>query len=195
MTNVNMNAVLTERVTTLMVCILIDGKEILLQALQIEDVTNGLLMSWTHVEPRSVQALNETTVLVTYASGILADEIGSAVEKIEDWLCRPMVITCDEVTTTQLPQVIECEQHTTGMDSVVFNTRIDVMCSDSNQSVQSGYHHYVGGPAVPGASGTTTLNKILNIPNFLVLRERKTLFDLSSGFMLFQMHGRISMSN
>ena len=33
MTNVNMNAVLTELVTTLMVCILIDKKEILLHAL------------------------------------------------------------------------------------------------------------------------------------------------------------------
>ena len=51
------------------------------------------------MEPRSAQAFNETTFLVTYASGILADEIGSAVEKIEDWLGKPVVITCDEVTT------------------------------------------------------------------------------------------------
>ena len=64
-------------------------------------------MSWMHVEPRSVQAINDTTFLVTYASGILADEIGSAVEKIEDWLGKPVIITYDEVTTTQLPQVIE----------------------------------------------------------------------------------------
>ena len=64
-------------------------------------------MSWTHVEPRNVQTLNETTFLVTYASGILADEIGSAVEKIEDWLGKPVIITCDEVTQTQLPHVIE----------------------------------------------------------------------------------------
>ena len=42
----------------------------------------------------------------------------------------------------------------------MFNTRIDDMHSDSNQSVQSGHHHYAGGPAVPGASGTTILNKI-----------------------------------
>ena len=62
-----------------------------------------ILMSWMHVEPRSVQALNETTFLVTYASGILADEIGAAVERIENWLGKPVVITCDEVTTTQLP--------------------------------------------------------------------------------------------
>ena len=67
----------------------------------------GVQMSWTHVEPRNVQTLNETTFLVTYASGILADEIGSAVEKIEDWLGKPVVIMCDEVTQTQLPHVIE----------------------------------------------------------------------------------------
>ena len=49
-----------------------------------------------------------------------------------------MVITCDEVTTAQLPQVMEHACHTTGVESVVFNTRIDDMQSDSNQSVQSG---------------------------------------------------------
>ena len=123
-------------------------------------------MSWIHVEPRSVQDLNETTFLVTYASGILAEEIGSPDEKIENWLGKPVIITCDEVTTTTLPQVIQCSQHTTGVDSVVFNTRIDDMHSDSNQSVQSGYHNYAARPALPGASGTTIENKIPSIPHF-----------------------------
>ena len=45
-------------------------------------------MSLTHVEPRNVQALNETTFLFTYISSTLADEIGPAVEKIEDWLAN-----------------------------------------------------------------------------------------------------------
>ena len=151
-------------------------------------------MSSTHVEPRCVQALNETTFLVTYASGIFADKIGSAVGKIEDCLGKPVVITCEEVITTQLPQVIECAPHTTGVDSVVFNTRIDDMHSDSNQSVQSGYHHYVGCPAVWGASGTTILNKIHGIPCFSGT-ERNTLFGLSSGYMLFQMCRRILMNS
>ena len=84
----------------------------------------------------------------TYASGILAEEIGSAVEKIEDWLGKPVVITCDEVTTAQLPHVIEWAWHTNGVQSVVFNTRVDDMQSDSNQSVKTGYQSYVGGPAV-----------------------------------------------
>ena len=60
-------------------------------------------MSWTHVEPRGVHALNETTFLVTYSSGILADEIGSATENINECLGKPVVIMCDEVTTAQLP--------------------------------------------------------------------------------------------
>ena len=77
-----------------------------------------------------------------------------------------MVITCDEVTTAQLPQVIECVHPTMGVESVVFNIRIDDMQSDSNQSVQSGYHSYAGSPAVPGASGTIILNKIPSIPHF-----------------------------
>ena len=67
----------------------------------------GVFMGWTHVEPQSVQALNETTLLTTYTCGILTEEIGAAVEKIENWLGKPVVITCDEVTTNQLPQVVE----------------------------------------------------------------------------------------
>ena len=55
-------------------------------------------MSWTHVEPRNVHTLNETTFLVTYTLGILANKIGSAIEKIGDSLGKPVVITCDEVT-------------------------------------------------------------------------------------------------
>ena len=111
----NTNAVSTEPVTTLLVHILIDGKEILLHALQNEDVMKGVLMSWTYVEPRDVQTLNKTTFLVTYSSGILADEIWSTIEKIDEWLGKPVVITCDEVTTAQFPQVIECVCHTTGV--------------------------------------------------------------------------------
>ena len=143
---------------------------------------------------KSIQDLNETTFLATYASGILAEEIGAAVEKIENWLGKPVVITCDEVITTQLPQVIECVWHTTGVDSVIFNTRLCSMYSDSNQRVQSGYLNYVGSPAVLGASCTTILNKIPNIPWFSGT-ERKTLLDLNSGFMLSQMLGRILMSS
>ena len=148
MTNINMNAVSTEQITTLMVHILIEGKEILRHALQNENVAKEVLMSWTDIEPRSVHALNETISLFTYSSGILVDDIGSAIEKIDEWLGKSVVITCDEVTIAQLPQVIEHAHDTTGVESVVFNTRIDDMQSDSNQGVQSAYHSYVGGPAV-----------------------------------------------
>ena len=53
-----------------------------------------------------------------------------------------------------------------GVEPAVFNTRIDDMQSDSNKSVQRGYHNYVGSPAVLGASCTTFLNKIPGIPCF-----------------------------
>ena len=68
----------------------------------------GVLMGWTHVEPKNIQALNETTFLVTYVVGILANEIGAAIEKIEKWLGKPVVMTCDGVTAAQLPHVLEC---------------------------------------------------------------------------------------
>ena len=71
-------------------------------------------MGWTHVEPKNIQALNETTFLATYAAGILAEEIGAAIEKIENWLGKPVVITCNEVTAAQLPHVLEHVQHICG---------------------------------------------------------------------------------
>ena len=151
-----------ELVTTLTTCVLIDGREILPDVFQNEDVAKGVLLNETHVESGSVHALNETTFLVTYSSGILAEEIGTAIEKIDEWLGKPVVITCHEVTTAQLPQVIECACHTTGVESVVFNTRLDQMKSDSNPSV----HSYAGGPSVQGVSGHTFLNKIPRLTQF-----------------------------
>ena len=176
MTNVNRNAVPMETSTTLMVHILIDGKESLPQVLQNEEVVKGVLMGWTHVKPKKVHALNETTFLAMYVVGILAGEIGAAIEKIENWLGKPVVITCDEVTTAQLPHVLECAQCIVGVELVVFNYRMDDLHSDSLKSVQSGYCSNVASPAVLGASGPTILNTILGIPCFLgTEREKDTI--------------------
>ena len=92
---------------TLMVCMLIDGKEILPQALCNEEDMKGVLMGWLTVEPKRVQALNETTFLAIYAVGILAEEIVTAIEKINNWWGKPVVITCNEVTIAQLPHVLD----------------------------------------------------------------------------------------
>ena len=69
----NHNAMPTEANTTLMVCILIDDKEILLQALCNEEFAKGVITGWTNVEPKRLQSLNETTFLATFALGILAE--------------------------------------------------------------------------------------------------------------------------
>ena len=103
------NSIAAEPVTTLTVCISIDGKDILPDVFRNEDIAKEVLVSGTHVKPRSVHALNKTIFLVTYSSGILAEDIGSTIEKINEWLGKPVVITCDEVTAAQLPQVIEHE--------------------------------------------------------------------------------------
>ena len=84
-----------------------------------------LQVSGSQFKPRGIYALNETTFLVTYPSGIQAKDIGSTIEKINEWLGKPVVITCDEVTAAQLPQVINHVCHTTGVESVVFNTKVD----------------------------------------------------------------------
>ena len=95
--------------------------------------------------------------------GALID-IGPAIEKINEWLGKPVVITGNEVTATQLPQALEPVHHTTGVKSVVFNTGLDEIQTESIFSVCSGYQSYAGGPAVLGASGTTFLNNIPGIP-------------------------------
>ena len=170
------NSVSAELVNTLTVCILIDGKEILLDIFRNKDIVKGVLIGGAHVEPRSVHALNETTFLVTYSLGILAEEIGSAIDKIDEWHGKPVVIMGDEVTSIQLPQVIEHAHHTTGVESIVFNIRIDDMWSDSNLSVHSAYQNNAGGPAVLGVSGPTFLNKMPGIPKFSgTEREKDTV--------------------
>ena len=50
MANMNCNAMPTEANTTLMVHVLIDGKEILLQALHNEEVAKRVITGWTNVE-------------------------------------------------------------------------------------------------------------------------------------------------
>ena len=108
-----------------------------------------------------------------YSLGILAKEIGPAIEKINEWLGKPVVITCDEVTPVQLPHAIKQACCTTGVDSVVFNTGIDEMQSVSNPRVHSGYHSYAGGSVVPGVPGTTFLNEIPGTPQFSGMEKEK----------------------
>ena len=133
MANLNCNAMPTEANTTLTVYILIDRKEILLQALCNEEVAKGVITGWTNVEPKRLQALSETTFLATFATGILAEEIGITIEKIDNWLGKPIVITCDEVTMVHLPHVLKCAWPISRADLVIFNPKTDDLHSDSLQ--------------------------------------------------------------
>ena len=176
MANINWNAMPMEANTTLMVYVLINGKEILPQALCNEEVTKGVLTGWRNVEPKSLQTLNETTFLATYAAGILAEEIGTAIVRIDNWLGKPIVITCNEVTAAQLPYVLKCVQHINGVESVVFNHRTDHLHTNSLQSVHSDHHSQVTSPVVLGATDPPILNKIPEIPQFSgTEREKDTV--------------------
>ena len=107
MANMNCNAMPTEANTTLMVCMLINGKEILPQVFHNEEVTKGVITGWTNMEPKRLQALNETTFLAIFAVCILAEEIGNAIERSDNWLGKPVVITCNEVTVAQPPHMLK----------------------------------------------------------------------------------------
>ena len=124
----------------------------------------GVLTGWTQVEPKRLQALNETTFLATYAGDILAEEIETTSEKIDNWLGKPIVIMCDEVTAAQLPPVLKSVWHISGVELVVFNHRLDDLHSDSLQSIHSGHHSPVTSPVALGPVGQPILNKILGIP-------------------------------
>ena len=78
MANMNWNAMPTEVSMTLIVFVLIDGKDILPQALHNEEVTKEVLTGWMNLESKRLQALNETTFLAIYVAGILAEEIGTS---------------------------------------------------------------------------------------------------------------------
>ena len=131
MANMSHNAMPMEANMTLMVHMLIDGKEILPQALCNEEVMKGVIMGWMNMEPKGLQALNETTFLATFAVGLLAEEIGIAIERIDNWLGKPVVITCNEVTVAQLPHMLKHVECISGVDSVVFNPITDDLHSDS----------------------------------------------------------------
>ena len=82
------NSVTTEWITTLTICILIKGRDILLDIFRNEDIVKGVLIGVTHIEPRSVHTLNETTFLVTYLLGILAEDIDFALKRSMNGLVR-----------------------------------------------------------------------------------------------------------
>ena len=65
MANMSQKAMPMEANMTLTVCMLINGKEILLQALHNEEVVKEVLTRWTNVGPKRLQAVNGTTFLAT----------------------------------------------------------------------------------------------------------------------------------
>ena len=66
------NSVTAELVTTLTLSVLIEGRGIIPEIFINDDIVKGILIGGTHVVPRSVHALNETTFLVTYLLGVSA---------------------------------------------------------------------------------------------------------------------------
>ena len=97
----------------------------------------------------------------------MAEEIGIAIKKIDNWLGKPVVITCDEVTAVQLPHVLKCAQHISGADSVVFNPKTDDLHSESLKSVPNGPHSLMTSPVPVKTIGQPLLNTIPGIPPIL----------------------------
>ena len=92
--------------------------------------------------------------------GILAEEIGVAIEKIDNWLGKPLVITCNEVTTVQLPHVLKCVQHISRGNLVVFNPKADDLHSDSLQTISNEPHSLMVSLAPLKPVGQPLLNTI-----------------------------------
>ena len=103
----------------------------------------------------------------------MAEEIGVAIEKINNWLGKPVVITCDEVTAVQLPHVLECVQGISGADSVVFNPKTDDLHSDSLQPIPNEPGSLMVSPAPLKPIDQPLLNAILGMPRFSSTEREK----------------------
>ena len=134
------------------------------------------------MEPKRLQALNETTFLATFAAGILAEEIGVAIEKIDNWLGKPVVITCNEVTAVQLPHVLKCTQHISRADLVVFNPKTDDLHSGLLQIIPNEPHSLMVSPAPLKPIDPPLLNTIPGMPQFSSTEREKILFGLKKWY-------------
>ena len=85
----------------------------------------------------------------------------------------------------QLPHVLECAQHISGADLVVFNPKVGDLHSDSLQSIPTGSHSLMTSPIPLKPIGQPLLNTIPGIPQFSGNEREKILFGLNSGTMLF----------
>ena len=78
------NSVSAEPVTTLTVCILIDGKDILLDVFRNEDIVKGILVSITLSNLEVYMLIMRLHFIVMYLSWILVDDIGSAIANFNE---------------------------------------------------------------------------------------------------------------
>ena len=96
----------------------------------------------------------------------MAEEIRITIEKINNWLGKPVVITCNEVTTVQLPHVLKHAQCISGTDFVVFNPKTDDLHSDSLQSIPNEPHSLMTSPVPLKTIDQPLMNRIPGIPKF-----------------------------
>ena len=76
----------------------------------------------------------------------------------------------------QLPPVVECAQHISGADSVVFNPKTDDLHPESLQSVPNGSCSLMTSPVPLKTIGQPLLNTIPGIPQFSgAEREKDTV--------------------
>ena len=142
-------------------------------------VAKGVITGWTNMEPKRLQALNENHLLSYICSaGILAEEIGVAIEKIDNWLGKPVVITCNEVTAWyNFPMCSNVHNVSVQKsDSVVFNPKTDDLHSDSLQTIPNEPHSLMVSPAPLKPVDQPVLNMIPGMPRLSgTEREKDTV--------------------
>ena len=116
-------------------------------------------------------------------------------KRYNEWLGKSVVITCDDVNATQLPKVLEHEHQATGVESIVFNMGLDEIWTESIPSVCSRYQSYQVAQLCWGHQVPHYLTKYQTYNSFLALNERRTLYDLNSGSILFQMPGETFLNS
>ena len=81
-----------EHINAISVQVLIEGRDPLLEVLQNEEVTKGLVIEYTHTEPMCIYSLYKSTMLLIFNQNIDVTTLSMRMGAINSWLGKPVII-------------------------------------------------------------------------------------------------------
>ena len=84
-----------EHINAISVQVLIEGRDPLLECLQNEEVTKGLVIEYTCTEPTCIYSLDKNTMLLIFNQNIDVTTLSMRMGVINSWLGKPVIIHSD----------------------------------------------------------------------------------------------------